>query len=519
MNEGPYVLQPSTLFSDSIIWSLNRDFYHDKGIAAWSDKIVPHHMTSNAKVGKLYAELIIGTLKDLASQGNVEQTVYIMELGAGHGRLAFHILMHLEQLIDNESKVLPPYCFVLSDIVESNLVFFEDHSQLQLYIDKGVLDVAYFDAIGTDEIVLRKSGVVIKPQSLEQPILAIGNYFFDSIASDLFYIKSQQVAEVSVTMTTQIDPKDLDNASIINLMQTEYDDTLITLPHYHDQIRDEMLDEYRLSLADSYLFFPFKSLKCIDTLRQFSRIGLILMTMDKGFHELHNLQNRKQPDLVSHGSFSLWVNFHALNNYCLKLGGTAMFSKFSNFHLEMGTLFFTDKSQTYHHVEQAFEQYVNDFGPDDFNSLKKMAYLNISRLTLKELIALYRLSVYDSGFFISLLPRLKQLAKALSHEERRRLIQTLHKVWKMYFAINEEFDLAYSIGGLFYDIGCYQEALDYFDCSISEYGDKADTFCNQALCYYQLRQDELFYKQLKLTQDKYPGYAQLAQLEGLDMAS
>jgi len=519
MNQEPYVLQSKTPFSESIIWSLNRDFYQDKGIAAWSDKLVPHHMTSNARVGKLYAELIFGTLKDLASQGKTTDTVYIMELGAGHGRLAFHILMHLELQIESESIELPPYCFVLSDIVDSNLEFFEAHNQFKVYLDKGVLDVAYFDAIGTDEIVLRKSGVVIKPKSLRQPILAIGNYFFDSIPSELFHIHDEQIAEVAVSMTTQISPDQLDIESIINLMQTEYHDIKITLPHFNDVILDKMLEDYRLSLKDSYLFFPSKSLKCIDTLRQFSQVGLILMTMDKGFHELHNLQDRKEPDLVSHGSFSLWVNFHALSSYCKSLGGIALFSKFSNFHLEIGTLFFTDGSVPFPQVEQAFEHYVNDFGPDDFNTMKKMAYLNISRLTLKELIALYRLSVYDSTFFITLLPRLKLLAQNLSHEERRRLMQTLHKVWKMYFTINEKFDLAYSIGGIFYDIGCYQEALDYFDFSIVEFGDKADTFFNQALCYYQLREDDLFSKKLKVAQDKYPGFAQLEHLEGLDMAS
>jgi hypothetical protein len=125
--------------SKSRIWQLNRDFYNFHGISAFSEDIVPHHLTSNAFVGKTYAELIFGFLKDLADKGKAQKTVYILELGAGHGRLAFHILTHLESLIKTSKASIPPYCYVLSDIVEDNLVFFEEHPQFQTTLTKEFL--------------------------------------------------------------------------------------------------------------------------------------------------------------------------------------------------------------------------------------------------------------------------------------------------------------------------------------------------------------------------------------------
>jgi SAM-dependent MidA family methyltransferase len=84
-------------FHDSMIWQLNRDYYQDIGIDAWSSGEVPHNITSNSFVGKTYAALIFAMLKDLARKEKLD-TVYILELGTGHGRLAFHVLKHLEKM-------------------------------------------------------------------------------------------------------------------------------------------------------------------------------------------------------------------------------------------------------------------------------------------------------------------------------------------------------------------------------------------------------------------------------------
>ena len=133
MSDKLYSIESSTRFSESILWQLNRDYYQSVGIDAWSKGEVPHQITSNSLVGKTYAELILGFLCDLSDQGSTDEKVYILELGAGHGRLAFHILKHLEKLVSLTDQVLPPYCFVISDIGEKNLSFFRDHPQLKTY--------------------------------------------------------------------------------------------------------------------------------------------------------------------------------------------------------------------------------------------------------------------------------------------------------------------------------------------------------------------------------------------------
>ena len=68
--------------------------------------MVPNFVTSNAFIGRAYASIVAGVLRDLFDahggnhapsnvRGNPSQPVYIVEVGAGHGRLAFLIVSAL----------------------------------------------------------------------------------------------------------------------------------------------------------------------------------------------------------------------------------------------------------------------------------------------------------------------------------------------------------------------------------------------------------------------------------------
>ncbi|GLR16828.1 SAM-dependent methyltransferase [Portibacter lacus] len=517
MTSHNYKVESRKPFAESLIWQLNRDFYQELGIKAWSEGIVPHQLTSNSKVGKTYAELIFGFLKDLALKEGNSGTVYILELGAGHGRLAFHIIKHLEKLVDSINTDVPDYCFVLSDIVEDNLSFFQHHPQLQKYLQNGTLDVAYFDGVESEELHLRHAQITIQRKELQQPIIAIANYFFDSLPNDLYFIKDKEISSCAVSIESIIDPESASATDLLTNMEMTYYNEPFSEPQYKEPILNEILNNYRDLLSDSYLFFPEKSIQCLLNLKELSNAGLVLLTMDKGYHELKNLSNRKKPDIITHGSFSLWVNFHALDTYCKKQGGTTFFPSFSNFHLEIGCLMFLPEGETYLNTHAAYQEFVNNFGPDDFNSIKQLAYFNVSRITLQELIAFLRLSSYDSTIFINFLPRLKQLYQSITHSEHERLVQTLHQVWDIYFHINEPIDIAYEIGGILYDLGHYTEALDFFQYSVQFFDYKADIYYNQALCYYQLRQDKLFLQTINEGQKSFPDYEPLGKLKDLEM--
>ena len=517
MDHSIFELESFKPFSESLIWQLNRDFYQDTGIDAWSKSIVPHNMTSNSLVGKTYAELILGFLKDLASKGQLNETVYILELGAGHARLAFHIIKHLEALKTLLDVELPPYCYILSDIVSDNLNFFKNHRQLQTYFEQGILDYAYFDAIENTTIQLKHSNTQIDVKDLNQPMIAIANYFFDSIPNDLFLVQNKTISTCSVALKSSVNPKEAGAAELLKNINVSYQKTSLTDTFYPNKISNEILEEYKNTLNESYLFFPQKSFECLNHLMSFSKKGLMVLSMDKGFHEIHDLDKKEEPEIITHGSFSLWVNYHALGQFCKKKGGKALFPAFSTFHSELACLLFLSENDSYQYTHAAYERFVNNFGPDDFNSIKKLTYRILPKLTLIELIAFLRLSAYDSTFFIKALPQLKSASRRINFNQRKRLAENLHQVWNLFFDLNESYDLPYELGGFFYDLGFYQDALDYFQHAINASGLKDDIYYNQILCYYQLRKDTLFYSTLKEAKEAFPNSTLFESLDKLDM--
>lgn len=516
MSGTRYVIESAKPFADSLIWELNRNYYHTEGMKGWREGTVPHHLTSNAVVSKTYAELIFGFLNDLSNKGQTFETVYILELGAGHGRLAFHILKYLDKLIEFSSKKLPKYCYVLSDIIEDSLNFFVNHHQFQTYFERGLLDVAYFDAVGTTELELVVSKKKITVKSLEQPIIAIANYFFDSIPTDLFYLKNKQIASCSIALETSENPEGMDISTLIQNLETTYEGTILEQPYYEKEILNQIIQDYQTKLFNTYLFFPKKGIDCLTNLKNLSKQGLMLISMDKGFREIYELENQKAPDMVTHGSLSFWVNFHALGQFCERQGGKTLFTKFPNTHMELGCFLFQE-SKDFTETKLAYDRFVNHFGPDDFNGIKKFTYKNMARMDLDELVGMLKLSHYDSTFFKNVLYRFKQLSTRVTFKQRNRLAQTMKEVWNMYFTLYEDFDMAYEMGGIFYDLGFYKEALSYFSASTSLFGEKADVFYNQILCYYQLREDALFVSTLAAAKLQFPNYERFKQLDALDL--
>ncbi|MBT8234111.1 MAG: SAM-dependent methyltransferase [Bacteroidia bacterium] len=517
MESKEFLIESNVPFEQSAIWNYNNEFYQSKGIEAWSEGIVPHNVTSNSLVAQTYAKLIFGFLNDIALRTESNQVVYILELGAGHGRLCFHVLQHLKKLITNSTRTTPPFCYVLTDYVEDNLTYYKNHPQFQTFFESGELDFAHFDATKKTEIHLLNSDIILKTNSVQHPIFVIANYFFDSLPNELFHIHNNEISKCSVSIKSSVDPLSVPIQELLKYIDLSYKKTKSKPPFTQDRIHNKILQEYLNINEDTFIFFPKIALHCLSNIKQLSKGGLVLLTMDKGYHRLPDLINDKEPDLVKHGSFSLLVNFHALKQFCLHLKGKVLFPTFSNFSIELGCLIFTDEVNNFIELEGAYDEYVEKFSPDDYNIIKEMCYSNVSNLKIKDLIAIYRLSKYDASVFINLLPKLKHSLNVISLKERERLAHVIDLVWLMYFNINEQVDLSYELGIILYDLAYYSNAANYFQHSISQNGMQADVIYNQALCYYQLRQDEQFYFTLNKAKAMFPDTEIFTSLEKLDM--
>lgn len=483
----PTILEEATRFSRSQLWQLQRDYFNAAGIDAWRSGEVPHYLTSNPVVGKTYAELVLAFLRDLSLRGQQTETVYLLELGAGHGRLCYHFFKHFEKYYEQSAIPLPPFCYVLSDFTETNLVFWREHPRLQPYLNRGWLDFALFDVETDSELSLQYAGVTLPAQSLAQPLVIIANYFFDTIPQELFLIEDGTISNVLLRLTSEKDPSALETAALIEALQLEYSYEAVRTPMYPDEpILNNLLEGYRSRFEHTHLLFPDTGIRCLERLRRISRQGLVLLSADKGEHHLSNLDHHAVPQLSTHGSFSLTVNYHALQQYCAGQGGLTFFSRHQQANLDLGCLLFLADAGSYCDTSQAYERFVNDYGPDDYFSLKKLIEPHFDSLTCRDIISVIRLSGYDARIFRQMLTRLFEILSEISENERLNLLMVIPRIWDTYYPLGELEDLADDLGNLLMALAFYQEAVLFFEKSVMIYGQDASMLYKMALCHCML---------------------------------
>ncbi len=145
-----HVVEESKPLSRSLLWQLQRRFFEQHGIDAWRQAIVPHYVTSNPFIADAYARVLFGFLRDWQAGSptplDPSRPVYLIELGAGSGRFAFHFLQSFLRAYRHSSLGRQRVTYVMTDFAARTLDFWQTHPSLQPLVAQGLLDFAHFDA-------------------------------------------------------------------------------------------------------------------------------------------------------------------------------------------------------------------------------------------------------------------------------------------------------------------------------------------------------------------------------------
>src|SRR6266849_2189064 len=155
--EKMYVLESATPLAGSMVWQLQRTFYADQGIAAWSH--VPQSITTSPIIARAYARIVLGFVRDRRSSLDPDQPVYVVELGAGSGRFAYRFLKAFTALREEASSVHQRFVYVMTDASASVLEYWRDNPRLRPFVEAGVLDFAHFDLLQPAPLVLLNTAV------------------------------------------------------------------------------------------------------------------------------------------------------------------------------------------------------------------------------------------------------------------------------------------------------------------------------------------------------------------------
>jgi len=493
----PVILEEGKPLSQSILWKLQRNYFEGQGIEAWRQGTVPHYITSNPFIANAYAKVVFGFIRDctgvtrdLADDSfprlEPSQPIYIIELGSGPGRFAYHFLKNFLDIYRHSILKGIRCTYVMTDFSERNVQFWRKHQSLKPLVQEGVLDFSLFDVERDEVLKLIESVDILAPGTVKNPIVVIANYFFDSIPQDAFFVQEGKLQEGLVTVSSYHQEPDLHDPEILSRLEISYDTRPVETDYYENSDWNEILEYYEKRLDDTAFLFPCAALHCIENFRRLSGGRLLLVSGDKGYSRELDLLGRGEPRITRHGCFSMMVNYHAIGKYIQNQGGQSLQTAHRHAHLNIATFLLGGHPGGYTETRHAYRQAIETYGPDDFYTLKKAIEHGYESWTLEQLLAFIRLSAFDAEIMLACYSSLLDRIEHASDSSKQELYRVIQKVWQVYYPLNKDRDVPFHLGVLLYEMGHSAEALDFYSHSNEFYGPDPVVAHNMSLCHYRL---------------------------------
>lgn len=400
------VLEQNQRLSHSILWELQAAAYCQFGPQAWIGKGVPFYPTSNPYIARQYAQVVIGYFRDCLRAGSTtpldpSKLTYILDLGAGSGRFGYLFLKNLLELLPILRRDIK-ICYVMTDISEANIEFWRTHPYLQRYIHAGMLDFAFYHHAETlNPLQLHLSKQVLSPETIENPLILIGNYFFDTVPQDLFLAKEGKILEgrITLSMDENEQTKKLakNDPEVINHLKTHFDYVPIeNIDHYYpDTELNQILKFYGKNFDNLPILFPEGAFKAIKYFSRLSRKRFLLLAGDQGRCTEKQLEELKTPYISKHGSFSIPVNYHAIEKYFRSQKGITMMTTHPQPMFVVTASLLGGFREDYVETEFAFRNHVDFFEPNDYFLLLEYTEKEWLTPSLDAILLLIKLGNWD----------------------------------------------------------------------------------------------------------------------------
>ena len=450
-------------------------------------------MTGNAFVASAYAAVALAFLRDCRSGRlgpiDPDRPIHVVELAAGHGHFGFLFLRALESL----RQALPELAalrlrFVMTDLAPANVAAWAASDRLRPFVEQGLLDFGVLDAEKGDEIVLRRSGERLRPESGRNPSFVVANYLFDSLPQDVFFLRRGELFEGAVSLRSDR-PEDLaaPQPGLLARLRLGWEPRPVARPYYAaEPALERVLEGYRARLADGALLFPVGAMRLLGNVERLLGPRLVLLAADKGESDEAAVVSRGTPALTLHGGFfSLGVDFNALGTLVRDAGGEVLHSPGRDGRLRLAGFLIGGAAGAWAESRLAFAESLGRFSPLDYFALTQQLRRANPAPPLEAALAALRLGRGDTRLWSALTPGLlEQLAAAPPHL-RRDLLRELDEAWARFFPMAD--DVPFELGRVAARLGQPLEALRFFAESLRRFGPSAPALFNAGLCLYGLR--------------------------------
>lgn len=495
---GENMLNQKTRLSESSIWKTLEDVYRGGGKALWEK--IPYYVTSSTFIAEHYAELIVSFLLEYYDRLNKAEPIYIIEMGTGTGCFSFYVMKELAAKRKYFSKLAGlKLKYVMCDFSENTIAGWLDSDELVQFRKDKTLDFAVFKPQDDTQIITYDK-VRIAADTVKNPIIALANYFFDSLRQDAFRVNNHKLEEVLHSFALDETNPEAEESPFNCMVKTE-EYVPVSTDYYDDDELNAVLKRYEKELDEATVVFPLGAFNCLRNLRQMSNNQVVLISTDKGFTQPSFMQGLwEQPFCAHHGIFSYAVNYDAIAKYFEYLGGfnfatdipsfsveTQMSVLLPNFRasdMEMTKYHFLDdlaKKNSINYLYYCQNLLVNP-GSCSKNDMLK-AYIGFIRSSNCDPIALYLCADYICD----------ALGDA-SVELRRTLKDTLADVEENFFHVRQRTDVLYYLGKIRYLLDDFDGCLRLMRRSINTFGENSHSIyyvaaCNEVKHNYQIALD------------------------------
>ncbi|HAP62943.1 MAG TPA: hypothetical protein DCR93_26755, partial [Cytophagales bacterium] len=328
---------------ESSIWSRLADFYQEKGKKAWQSE-VPFQITSNPQIATAYVETLLAWLEGwIAQHGQPKRPIRIVELGAGHGVFSLMMLRALSEQEGVFARLGVTIHYVITDLVEANLLAWQEDPLLKPWLQSEGVSCAQWDCLADQHPWMEE------PSDSQTPWVFVANYLFDSLPQDAYLfekgtLKRGRAQWESPTGTQANDP----NQWNLAVEFTDFDATKLPIA------TRGLLTEYHNMGAEGCILIPDGAIRCIETLRDLSQDRMLLLSSDKALSTQSSTLGRRPEEITSFASYSMLVNFHALQLYFQHEGGEAWLQDTQQEFLASGVFSIGHRPGTYFALERTF---------------------------------------------------------------------------------------------------------------------------------------------------------------------
>lgn len=483
---------------DSCIWTVLEEYYKKASISAWNQ--IPFYPTSNPFIAEVYADIILAFLTDCREELNYNEPVYILEMAAGSGCFSYYLLRELvvrRKYFSQLEKLKLQY--IMADFTEDNPRSWQDNPKLKPFVEEGLLKFGVFRP--QDDLVVRQcpvegattSDVLLDRSLCLNPLIAIANYFFDSIKQDAFQIQDGKLKEVRHTFNCKRDPESPELLRFDTIQKTEsYRDA--NHNYFADQRMNNVLTSYHHDFDNASIIFPSGAFHCISNLLQISNERLVLISSDKGFTDRNYVKGlREQPFVAHHGVFSYSVNYDAIRRYFEALGGISLNTSDDNLSVSTAVNFLLKGSRStldqskYFFAEKVDRQNIINY-MYFMQDLMTEVEPKKSNEILRACLGFVQLCNYDPIAFCLAAPRIYFALETLNTHQEKHLQEILKRVIDNFYSVQQQYDVFYWAGRIYYGMNRLDEALKSFADSLLAFGESSSTLYYMAACY-EVRKD------------------------------